>query len=493
MSLGGDDLDPGGDAARRGTRNVAAMTAGRLAIHAVLVVSAFVIPRALGAESFGRYAAALAVIQILVTSSAAGLPFVEARFLAPLWRRDRAGAIALGSTLWLSRLALAVLAGVAAGLWLALTPQLGLGASVCALAGVLCTTRSANEATRSLFLAVGRVGSLIGLELARVSLTVPAVVLAFAAGGLGGVFAALPLLYALLFALGTAALLRTIGLRPGGFRWASLSPHLGYSLSASVGALAGIFQAQFAVFAVASWVSPREAAYLGFAVQIFALAQGIFIAARRGLTPILSELQAGGETARLASWGKLMLRYWTAALCLMTLAWALLGAFVVELALTPAFLPTHACATWMLAAALFFGWGASANGLLYVLGHARSASIDLVVYAALTTAGLGLVLGGGSEGSALRIAIVYAASSALFAACTLATLWRRGGIRLPLGRPLLLMAPTLLAGPASRWDATLGERAAALALFTVLYLGLAVGLRLLPVSEIRTIASHLRR
>ena len=57
LSLGGDDLDPGGDAARRGTRNVAAMTAGRLAIHAVLVVSAFVIPRALGAESYGRYAA----------------------------------------------------------------------------------------------------------------------------------------------------------------------------------------------------------------------------------------------------------------------------------------------------------------------------------------------------------------------------------------------------------------------------------------------------
>ena len=92
-----------------------------------------------------------------------------------------------------------------------------------------------------------------------------------------------------------------------------------------MGALAGIFQAQFAVFAVASWVAPREAAYLGFAVQIFALAQGLFIAARRGLTPILSELEAGGETGRLASWGGLMMRYWTAALCLATVAWGLIG------------------------------------------------------------------------------------------------------------------------------------------------------------------------
>ena len=492
LSLGGDDFDPGGDAARRGTRNVAAMTAGRLAIHAVLVVSAFVIPRALGAESYGRYAATLAVVQILVTTSAAGLPFVEARFLAPLWRRDPGSASTLGSTLWVTRLALALVAGIAAGAWLALAPELGLGLTVCALAGLLCTTRSANEATRSLFLSVGRVGSLVALELARVAFTVPTVVVAFGMAGLGGVFAALPVLYALLFAVGATALLRSIPLRPGGFHWASLAPHLGYSLSASVGALAGIFQAQFAVFAVASWVAPREAAYLGFAVQIFALAQGLFIAARRGLTPILSELEAGGETARLGSWGGLMMRYWAAALCLATVAWGLVGAFVVELALTPAFLPTHACATWMLAAALLFGCGASANGLLYVRGHARTASINLVIYAAFTTAGLGVVLSDGADGSALRIAAVYAASSALFAACALATLWRRGGIGLPLSRPLLLMAPTFLAWPASTWDAGLGERAAALLAFTAVYLGLAVGLRLLPVAEIRTIISHLR-
>ena len=57
-----------------------------------------------------------------------------------------------------------------------------------------------------------------------------------------------------------------------------------------------------------------------------------------------------------------------------------------------------------------------------------------MIYAALTTAGLGFVLSGGADGSALRIAAVYTASSALFAACALVTVWRRGGIRLPISR-----------------------------------------------------------
>lgn len=39
-----------GDVARRGARNVLVMTVGRLATHAVLVVTVFVIPRLLGAE-----------------------------------------------------------------------------------------------------------------------------------------------------------------------------------------------------------------------------------------------------------------------------------------------------------------------------------------------------------------------------------------------------------------------------------------------------------
>ena len=46
----------------RGARNLLVMTGGRVAIHAVLVVSAFWIPRALGASSHGRYAAVFAVV-----------------------------------------------------------------------------------------------------------------------------------------------------------------------------------------------------------------------------------------------------------------------------------------------------------------------------------------------------------------------------------------------------------------------------------------------
>ena len=99
----------------RGARNLLVMTGGRVAIHVVLVISAFWIPRALGAGTYGRYAAVLAVIQILTMLSTAGLPLIESRQLAPLWRSDRSAAVSLASTIWLCRLGLAGLSGLAAG------------------------------------------------------------------------------------------------------------------------------------------------------------------------------------------------------------------------------------------------------------------------------------------------------------------------------------------------------------------------------------------
>ena len=151
----------------RGARNLVVMTGGRLAIHAILVVSAFWIPRALGAGAYGRYAAVFAVVQILVMFSTAGLPLVESRQLAPQWRKDRDHAVPLASTIWFSRLGFAVFSGLAAGLWVWFTPNLGQTVALSGIVALLCASRAAAEATRGLFLSIGRAGTLVALDLAR--------------------------------------------------------------------------------------------------------------------------------------------------------------------------------------------------------------------------------------------------------------------------------------------------------------------------------------
>ena len=57
--------------------------------------------------------------------------------------------------------------------------------------------------------------------------------------------------------------------------------------------------------------SPREAGFLAFAVQLFAFAQALFLAASRALLPVLAELESRGDARRLARWGGLMMRWAT--------------------------------------------------------------------------------------------------------------------------------------------------------------------------------------
>ena len=73
----------------RAVANLSRMTVGRLATQVVLVVSAVAIPRALGTEAFGRYAALVAVVVILEAVASGGLHMAEIRFLAPLWHQRR--------------------------------------------------------------------------------------------------------------------------------------------------------------------------------------------------------------------------------------------------------------------------------------------------------------------------------------------------------------------------------------------------------------------
>lgn len=477
----------------RGARNLVVMTGGRLAIHAILVVSAFWIPRALGAGAYGRYAAVFAVVQILVMFSTAGLPLVESRQLAPQWRKDRDHAVPLASTIWFSRLGFAVFSGLAAGLWVWFTPNLGQTVALSGIVALLCASRAAAEATRGLFLSIGRAGTLVALDLARAGLTLPLVLAGFAWAELSGVFIALSLLYVLLLATGTRLLLRAAPLRPQHFRLSTLSPYLRASFAYFTGSLAGIVQAQLSIVVIAAHAPVREAGYLALGVQFFGFVQGLLVAANRALFPLLSELESGGETRRLAYWGGLMMRYSTPFLVAALLGWTLFGEILIRWTLTDAFQPVYLCGVWMLVAALFYAGGSIANGLLFVRGHAGLAAAQLVAYASVTLAGiLAALLTGPGEGVATRIAAVYAIASVLYFAIAQLSVRRVSDLRLPVTRTLLAMSPALLTWPALHWQAAPGTRVVALIAGLAAGVGLAVRSGLLPSHEIIEIRRLLR-
>ncbi len=481
--------------AERGIRDVAKITAGRLATQAVLVASAFLIPRALGSASFGLFAALMAMVAIVQAAAAFGFPLVEARFLAPLWRQgERGRALTLGSSIWAARLLLSAAGAAGFALWLGLSPELGAGLGLFAWAVLVTLLRLAHEASKSLLLPVGRVGALAAFDFARAALTLPLVLALYPRLGLTGVFAGMAWMQLFLLAVSSWLLWRATGLEPARLSWPALRPHLSYGSAAFVGSASAMFQAQFGVYAAANWVTRDQAAYLGVAAQIYGLLQVLYISGRRALVPLLSEFESQGQARRLAQWGGIMLRYGTAFTSPLIVLWALLGRDLVRLALTDAFAPVTACTSWILVSVMFYCAAASCNGLLYVRGRAGRASANVLIYALTTAVGLALVLRSPvEETAALRISMAYAAAAALFFADAYLSLARAGHIFLPLRRTLLLMAPALLAVPAAHLEASLLARIAAAALFLPGYAALAVGLGLLPARELREILRSVGR
>jgi O-antigen/teichoic acid export membrane protein len=415
------------------------------------------------------------------------------RFLAPLWSSpERERAITLGSSIWNMRLLLSSLSAAAVALWMGLSPELGVDATFCVLLAIFAWLRFAGEATRGLFLPVGHVGKLVGFDFLRLALGLPVIVVFFRLYGLTGVFGALTGLHLLLFVASAAVLFRVIPIRPLRLRWSVLRPHLRYSLSTFVGSVAEVFQSRFAVYAVAAWVAWSEAGYLGLAVQIHGLLQLVYLSGRNALMPILAELETHGERDKLRVWGGMMLRYGTAATCVAAVGWGLLGEQAVLVILGDDFAPVYPCATAILIGVVFFCAASSCVGLLYIRNLAGTASFTMVVHAAVTVVGLLLVGRGEGEGVATRIAWVYTLSAFVFFGFGYTALAWFGGIRLPLARTLLLMLPVGLAWVATGWEAGLGARLAAAALFTASYLGLATASGLIPRSELREIVAVAR-
>jgi O-antigen/teichoic acid export membrane protein len=463
------------------------MVTGRIATQAVLVASAFVIPRVLGVEAYGQYAAVMAVILMSQVLSSFGLPMIELRELPPLMRSSHPeqGAV-LGSTIWVTRIILSMVAGFAAFAWLSQSEVLVPTAAVLVPLVAVAILRSAFEATRSLLLPLGRVAAFVGFDFFRATLVLVVVVVAFRLAGIDGVFRYFVTVFVVLLPFALFMLHRTLPLRPTSARWGSLRPFVGYSAAAFVGELSVVVQAQFAIFVVAVRIAPEEAGILALTLQLQIVIQGLYLSGLSSLMPILAEFEARQQMRRLRLWGSLMMRYGAAIACVGCVGWALMGGKILEWILSPAFQPVYRTGTVILIGVGFFCCAAACNGLLYIRGLARLASASSLVYAAVTIVGVLTVIGLG-PGAALRVTWVYTLAAGLFFLSAYFFLGFRGGLWLPLWRTALLLAPTAIALPALDWSGGTAARLFALAAFIAAYFAGAVTLRLLPTEEIAEI------
>ncbi|MCH9648540.1 MAG: lipopolysaccharide biosynthesis protein [Deltaproteobacteria bacterium] len=485
-------------AAQRGLQDVLRMASGRAATQGVLILSALVIPRTLGAAGYGQFLAAMAVLAILQEVSSFGLPLVEMRFLAPLYRgaenaTQRHKATALGSAIWSLRVTLGWLAAVLAVFWFARSEQLRLAAWVVVALGVLAVLRFSYEATRSLFLPLGLIGHLVTFDFVRAVGTLVAVLCAFPFFGISGVFVTLVGLYALLFVACVAWLSKRAPMARPTVRWSPLAPYLSYGAWSFVGTLSEMVQNQFSVYALAAWGSLEQAGYLGLSIQVFGLFRLLVLSARNSLMPILAELEENGEVARVRQWGGLMLRVSAALSCLAVVSWALVGEVVVQGLLKDSFLPVYPLIAIILLGALFYAGGTVLSGLLYIYRRQTSASLVSVVYALATIGGLVIAFRGPASEVAQQIAWAYAVAAVIFFVLNYLALGIRCRLWLPFRRFFFLTLPALAVWPALTWQGTVGERFAALALFLALYCLVAVVGKLLPLEELRRIFHLVRR
>ena len=472
------------------------MLTGRLVTQAVLVVSAVIIPRVLGVDLYGQYAAVMAVIVMVQTISSFGLPMVEIRELPPLLSSpDSERGRILGSTIWLTRMVLSILSGAAAYVWLGGLDDLVVSDVILPLAA-LAVLRGAYEASASQLLPLGRVRAYVTLDFLRATLALGVVVVAFRVTGIDGVFRWFGTVFLVLFLFASLLLRRTLPLRPWSARWGSLRPHLGYSLAVFVGELSVVAQAQFVIFIIAIRIGRTEAGIVAMALQLQAAIQTLYMAGRASLMPILAEIEASGELERLRIWGSLMMRYGVAIGSVGSMTWALIGGDLLAWFLPAEFAPVHQTGTVILLGVTLYACAAACQGLLYIRGLATLASGSSVVYTAVTIVGVLLVLDS-QPGASFRVAGAYALAAAVFFASAYLLLGRVGGLWLPLRRTALLLLPAVLALPASEWQGAMPVRLTVLIGFVVVFVVGAGALRLLPVEEFlevwRAVVSRSRR
>jgi O-antigen/teichoic acid export membrane protein len=488
---------------RRGARGATVAIGGQAANSVVLVLAAVALPRLLGAVNYGSLSAILAVVTVLLVLSKLGLPLAEARFVAPLAApgpdtsadtgpdTSRASELArLASSFWTLRLLASALAGCVVVVWLAASDPVA-STPVAVAAGVFAAWRYAAQATRSLLLALDRVRAFVTLEVLQSLFFLVAFTAGYLRGGLTAAFLAVAIGEIGLFSLARRTVRTRTELSVLRFDRESLAPHMRYGAWAFVGSLATAVRIPLPVWLVAQWGGPRQAAYFGLAVQAFGLLLTILVSAHQTLLPILSELEARGETGRVWQWVGWLMRVSAAALTALALGWSLIGRDFLARLLGQEFVPAFEPIAWVLAAAILTAGGMVANGFLFVRQRARAAALHLVAVAVFALAGLALVLGGETEHAATRAGIVYLLTGAVYVLLVNGSIRWIEGRWLPLGRFVALAAPAALAWPASAWQAPLPQRLTGAALLVAGYWAGALATRLIRPSELRYLASLL--
>jgi len=119
-----------------------------------------------------------------------------------------------------------------------------------------------------------------------------------------------------------------------------------------------------------------------------------------------------------------------------------LGADFLRILFSAEFLAVHPVATVLFASLTFYNAALTCHGLLYIRNQPRAASLVGIAHAGVGILGIFLVLVGDGATASLGIAWVFLVAAALFCAAAYAALGHWGGLRLPVGRSLLLALPT---------------------------------------------------
>jgi O-antigen/teichoic acid export membrane protein len=463
------------------------LATGRLMTHAILLVSAVLIPRIMGVEAFGLYAGLMAVVAILDSAATGGLQMAELRYFAPMWRDgDRPFAIKVGSTLWTARLFLSTVAGGVAVVWLGWLSDLAIDWTLALLVALFLTLRAALEATRHLFLSVQRAMIMVTLDVGKAVLVLVVVLAAFDEFGLEGVFSFLGIGTGVMLIVAATVLFRTAPLNPKEFSFERLRPYLRFSVNTLAGSLAWAAQAQFATFAVASWVSLDEAAVVGVTVQVYVFFQTLIITVRAAVVPVMADFYESRQHERLKTWGEILLRWGTAAGVIGVASWALLGDQLLRVLPTD-FEPVHESGTIILASVVFLGGAAVCNGFLYAAGHAGPASLNRGVFAGITIVSLVALITASQEVTALQVSWIYLGASVVFLVSTYIAMGARLHIWLSLRGALLLWAPLVPAVFLGWWSGPVLARSIALAVYIALFLIWGTALGALPLHELATV------
>ena len=272
-------------------------------------------------------------------------------------------------------------------------------------------------------------------------------------------------------------------LRPLSARWHALPVvSAGYGVAAFLGELSLIAQQQFAVYIVAVRVNRLEAGVLALTIQLLTLLQGLFLTARAALMPILAEINASGQTARLRLWGSLMMRYAAAISCLACVGWALLGNELLARLLPTAFAPVHDRDGDTGGRGLFLRRDGLRRSALHSWATVARVAIRRLCRHHRRRRSTG-PRSGYQHGPVDFVGVSHSVGGLFLH--RLPFLAVGGRLWLPLRQTLILMVPAVCAWPAVTWQANPTTRAAALVGFAVLYIVGAVALRLLPADEVR--------